>query len=118
MRSTNNWTSQLNFSWAQRLATVSALTFVGSLPLIAFLPSAGGVSMLALAGFVALNWRFFALIRRKRGLITAAATVPLHLTYSMVCIASLVAGLLYPAIELPPNRRLEPMDRVAGTKDS
>ena len=111
MKSTNNWKSQLNFSWSQRLATLSAMAFVCSLPVLIVFPQLALATTFALLAFVALNWSFFNFIRRKRGMVAAAATIPLHLTYAMVCVTSLVAGYLYPVVKMPPNHKLEPMER-------
>ena len=44
-------------------------------------PPARWIAALALAGVVALNWRFYDFLRRARGVRFALACVPLHLLH-------------------------------------
>jgi glycosyltransferase involved in cell wall biosynthesis len=109
MRATRDWTSQLNFSWVQRLASMAAVIFVACLPLTAIHPAFGALSLIALLGFVFANIRFLNLVRKKRGLIVSLGVVPLHLIYALICVASVGAAFLYSPLRLPPTPRLTPL---------
>jgi len=109
MRASRRWSSQLNFSWAQRLASLAALGFVFSLPLAAIEPVFALSGAATLGIFLASNWRFIDLIRRKRGLPAAFAVIPLHVVYALVCMLSVAVAFLYPPLKLPPNARLLPL---------
>jgi len=106
MRARREWTGQLNFSPLQRVAALAAVAVAVTL-LIA--PWRSGIALLAsvpLAMFLYLNRDFFRLITRKRGIPTMIATVPLHLIYALICVASVVMGFFYPALKLENGKRL------------
>jgi GT2 family glycosyltransferase len=109
MRASKQWSSQLNFSWAQRIASLAAVACVLSLPLTALEPLFGLAGALSLGIFLKLNWPFFDLIWKKRGFFTALVVIPLHLAYALVCVLSVAAALLYPPLKLPPTPRLQPL---------
>jgi glycosyltransferase involved in cell wall biosynthesis len=111
MRATNDWASQLNFSWAQRMASLGAVVFVLSLPLILLRIEFALVSLVSLAAFLAPNLPFIDLVRRKRGIVSAIAVIPLHLMYALICVASVGAAFLYPPLKLPSSSRLAPLPR-------
>jgi len=96
MRSRREWTSQLNFSPSQRVAAVAAVTVVMLLVTAAWWPRIALLVPVPLSAFVYLNRDFFLLVARKRGIPAAIATVPLHLLYGLVCVASVVMAFLYP----------------------
>lgn len=107
MRATNSWESQLNFSWSQRLSSLSAVIFAAALPLLLIEPGAAlATGAVSLAAFVFLNRGFVALARRKRGIAAAAMIVPLHLIYALVCVSSVCIGLASPKLKLPPTPQL------------
>lgn len=108
MRSNNQWQNQLNFTPSQRIAVASGVCAVGLLAVSPFGPILVVPGAAALGLFVALNYRFFDLIRKKRGVLAAAATVPCHLVYALICVLSVVFGILSPALNLPPNEKLHP----------
>lgn len=108
MRARKTWINQLNFTWRERLSAVVALAAVGA---AALTPLSWWSSVLSAAGFSAfvyLNGEFIRLVAAKRGVATAAVAVALHLLYSLVCVASLVTGLLIPRTESEsPSSRVE-----------
>ena len=57
----------------------------------------------ALASVVVLNWRFYALLLRRRGPVEAAAGVFLHVLHYLACAVSVPIGL---ALHLRDARRL------------
>jgi glycosyltransferase involved in cell wall biosynthesis len=93
MRGRREWKGQLNVSASQRVAAAAALAtamfFVASIWNAAF----GVVAAAALGAFVLLNRDLFRLIATKRGTASAVVCVPLHLTYALVCVVSVVAGV-------------------------
>lgn len=105
MRARQDWTGQLNFSWSQRVAALAAVAVAAALILTIWRPEALVAAAAALAVFVSLNLKFFALMARKRGLVLALATIPLHLTYALVCVASVVMAFFYPPLKLEYDRR-------------
>jgi GT2 family glycosyltransferase len=107
MRASKSWSNQLNFSWSQRIASLSAVGVVMSVPLAIWNPLFGLGGMLSLGIFVALNWPLFDLIRRKRGVADSVAVIPLHLAYALICVLSVAAALLYPPLKLPPTPKLQ-----------
>ncbi len=109
MRASKHWSNQLNFSWAQRIASLAAVAFVVSIPLTFWQTAFGVGGVLSLAIFLALNWPFIDLIRRKRGILASVAVIPLHLAYALVCVLSVAAALLYPPLRLPPTQKLRPL---------
>jgi len=109
MKASKQWSSQLNFSWGQRIASLAAVTFVLSIPLAIVAAPFAAVGVLSLGIFLMLNWPFIDLIRRKRGISASLAVIPLHLAYAWVCVLSVAAALLYPPLKLPPNPRLQPL---------
>lgn len=106
MRSRREWTGQLNFSPAQRLAAVAAAATAGLFVAAAWLPSLAFLALAPLLMFVYLNRSFFRLVATKRGIPSAIASVPLHLTYALICVASVVMGLLYPTLKTAPSAPL------------
>jgi GT2 family glycosyltransferase len=110
MRASRSWSNQLNFSWAQRIASLAAVAVVASIPLTIWQPLLGSVGVISLAIFVALNWPLIELIRRKRGVTDAVAVIPLHLAYALVCVLSVAAALLYPPLKLPPTQELQTLE--------
>jgi glycosyltransferase involved in cell wall biosynthesis len=106
MRSSNHWDNQLNFSWSQRIAALSALIFILTAPAIPFAPIVAIPAVGAFALFVSLNCRFFALVRRKRGILDAIAVVPCHFVYTLICVLSLVGGVCSPKLNLAIAKRL------------
>jgi GT2 family glycosyltransferase len=107
MRASKSFSSQLNFSWSQRIASLAAVAFVMSIPLTLWMPLFGAAGLLSLGLFMALNWPLLDLIRRKRGVVDAVGVVPLHLAYALVCVLSVAAALLYPPLKLPPTQELQ-----------
>ena len=105
MRARGEWTGQLNFSPAQRAAALSAVAVVGLMAIAAWRPVAALLAFVPLAIFVYLNRDFFRLVARTRGVTAAIATVPLHLTYALICVASVVMGFCYPALTLEYGKR-------------
>jgi hypothetical protein len=109
MRATQDWASQLNFSWSQRMASLAALVFTLCIPLSLFIPWAALVGCLALLLFLFPNFGFIDLVRRKRGLTASFAVVPLHIIYALICLTSVGAAFLYPPLKLPPTPALQPL---------
>ena len=106
MRSRKTWGNQLNFSWAQRMASIAAVVTVVALLLSVLNAGFAVVAVAALATFLLANLRFIDLVRRKRGLITAVLVVPLHLTYALVCVVAFGVGVLSPTLRLPSSAKL------------
>lgn len=107
MRSSNQWDNQLNFTWGQRIAAIAAfgtVSFAGASP---FTPILLGPAIAAFGVFVCLNSGFFGLVAKKRGILGTAAIIPCHLAYALICVVSLLAGILMPALNLPLTRKLE-----------
>jgi glycosyltransferase involved in cell wall biosynthesis len=111
MRARRQWGSQLNFSWAQRIASVAATVFVFCVFLVTIHGGFGVLGLTALAVFLALNRPFFELIRRKRGAMRAVQVMPLHLLYAFVCVVSVGAALVCPPLKLPEPTTLRPLVR-------
>jgi GT2 family glycosyltransferase len=109
MRASKQWSSQLNFSWAQRIASLAAVAFVLSVPMSIVVPLFAPLAVVSLGVFLKLNWPFIDLIRQKRGLLSSLAVIPLHLAYAWVCVLSVAAALLYPPLRLPPTPSLQPL---------
>jgi hypothetical protein len=109
MRASNDWSSQLNFSWAQRLASMAAVASVTTIPLIAVHPLFAVLAAVSLGVFLVPNWPLIELIRRKRGTVDALAVIPLHLVYALVCVLSLAAAFACPPVKLPPTPKLQPI---------
>jgi len=106
MRATKTWPSQLNFSWSQRIAAPAAIARVVSILLVAANSVFAVAAAASLVVFLVPNWRFFDLVRRKKGLLASLETIPLHMIYALVCVGSAAAGFLYPPLKLPPTPRL------------
>jgi GT2 family glycosyltransferase len=107
MRATNDWTSQLNFSWVQRIGALSATLLTACILLAPVSPRVfGAVGLFALVVFLIPNMAFIRLVRRKRGLAASVAVVPLHIIYSLTCVISAAAAFLYPPLKLPPRTPL------------
>jgi len=109
MRASKHWSSQLNFSWAQRFASLAAVTLVLSLLFAVIQPLLAVVGVLSLGIFLVPNLPFIDLIRRKRGLPASVAVIPLHVVYALVCVLSVAAAFLYPPLKFPPTPRLQPL---------
>ena len=79
----------LNLGWRHRLSALAALA--AALAAIARRP---GAAVAALAGMVALNVRFYALLRRRGGASLALIGVPLHLVHHLTaaCAAATAVG--------------------------
>ncbi len=105
MRARKDWTGQLNFSWSQRVASLAAASVAALLFLAIWRPALALLALAPLAVFVYLNVGFFQLVGRKRGILAALATIPLHLLYALVCVASVVMGFCYPAVKLEYGKR-------------
>jgi glycosyltransferase involved in cell wall biosynthesis len=103
MRARKDWTSQLNFSWSQRIANLGALALMPCMALALVYPTFALAGLLALGVFVVLNLPFFRLVRRKRGVLASVAVIPLHIVYALICVASMAAGLLYPPLKNKPT---------------
>ena len=106
MRARGEWTGQLNFSLSQRVAALAAVAVAATLAIAPWRPEIALLASVPLATFTYLNRAFFRLIARKRGIPTMIATVPLHLIYALICVASVVMGFLYPALKLESGKRL------------
>lgn len=106
MRARREWTGQLNFSTSQRVAAVAAVAVVAALLLTAWRTEMLLVATVPLATFVYLNRGFFRLIATKRGVPAAIATVPLHLTYALICVASVVLAFFYPPLRPDTSNRI------------
>jgi GT2 family glycosyltransferase len=106
MRSANSWKSQLNFSWSHRIAAAAALSLLLLSAGIPFAPILGIPAIGALAMFIFLNYRFFALVACKRGTLGAVAALPCHLAYALICVLSLFVGILSPTLSVPVSKKL------------
>ncbi len=94
----------LNLRASQRAAAACAGVAVLALLLAPVLRSAWPlvVAAAALLGRVALNWRFYRLVLRRRDPALAAAALPLHVAHYLVGGVSLVAGLVMSALFAEP----------------
>ncbi len=106
MRSSNEWRNELNFSWSQRVAAMAALGFVACLVGGFFAPALFAAAAVLLGLFVGLNRKFFALVAKKRGLAATVAVVPCHIAYALICVLSLLAGVLSPTLILPVSKKI------------
>jgi len=106
MRSNNQWGNQLNFSWSQRIAAVAAMSLLFFGVGAAFVPLLAVPAVASLAVFVALNRKFFLLVAKKRGLMDALGVIPCHFAYALICVLSLFAGVLSPALHPPISKKL------------
>ena len=106
MRARREWTGQLNFSPSQRVAALAAVAVAVTLLIAPWRPEIALLASVPLATFMYLNRDFFRLIARKRGIPAMFATVPLHLLYALICVASVVMGFFYPALKLENGKRL------------
>jgi len=81
--------SSLNLGWRHRL---SALAAIGTA--LAALARRPRAAFAAIAAMVALNLRFYALLRRRGGVALALLGVPLHLLHHLtaVCAAATAVG--------------------------
>jgi GT2 family glycosyltransferase len=77
----------LNLGWRHRLSALAALAAVGAAAARRPLAAAG-----ALGGLVALNARFYALLRRRGGIVLVAAGLPLHVLHHLVSVIAATAG--------------------------
>jgi glycosyltransferase involved in cell wall biosynthesis len=107
MRARNEWASQLNFSWSQRIASLAVMALVLCIPLAAMRPGFALAGLLAFMVFLIPNFSFIDLVRRKRGLVGAFAIIPLHVVYALVCVASVGCAFFCPPLKLSPTSRLQ-----------
>jgi GT2 family glycosyltransferase len=91
-------TNTLNLGWRQRLSVLASLSVVLALALLQPL-----AALAALASVVVLNWRFYALLLRRRGPVEAAAGVLLHVLHYLACAVSIPIGV---ALHLRDTRRM------------
>ena len=90
----------LNLGWRHRLSALAALAAVGAAAARRPLALAG-----ALGGLVALNARFYALLRRRGGIVLAALGLPLHVLHHLVSVIAAIAGAVAHAREtVKPDR--------------
>jgi cellulose synthase/poly-beta-1,6-N-acetylglucosamine synthase-like glycosyltransferase len=71
----------LNIDWKGRISGVLSLVMAASLLLILFVPAARWLTLAAAVGLVAMNFGFYSLCLRKRGLRFAASSFALHSLY-------------------------------------
>jgi hypothetical protein len=48
----------------------------------------------AAGGLFALNWRFYALVARRRGAVAGALALPLHALHHLSAVAAVPAGMV------------------------
>ena len=77
----------LNLGWRHRFSALAAVAAL--LAAVARRPVAAAA---ALGGLVALNARFYALLRRRGGIVLAAVGLPLHVLHHLVSVTAAVAG--------------------------
>ncbi len=99
----------LNLGWSQRVSAIS-LAVTPMLVLFAG-PLAAGAS---LGLMVTLNYPFYRLLWRRRGLLQMLAGVALHALYYVTAMVGLVAGLTASARK-PSRPSLEPLSGQLGT---
>jgi GT2 family glycosyltransferase len=78
----------LNLGWRHRLSAAAALA--AALAALARRPAA---ALAALAGMVALNVRFYALLRRRGGASLALIGVPLHLVHLLTAVCAVATAV-------------------------
>ncbi|MBI2821631.1 MAG: glycosyltransferase family 2 protein [Acidobacteria bacterium] len=103
MRSSSKWVNELNFSWMQRVGALAALLLAALLAAAPLRPWLAALAPAPLALFVYVHYGFLHLVAAKRGAATAAAVVPLHLVYALVCVLSVAIGMFGPRIKLRPD---------------
>jgi GT2 family glycosyltransferase len=84
---TGSMPDDLNLRWSQRLSVALAFLSVAALPFGAVKIALG--CMLALA---CLNWRFYAFLARRRGMLFALRAVPLHFLFHFYSGIAFLAG--------------------------
>jgi hypothetical protein len=78
--------TDLNLSWRHRL---SALTVMAAIvALLIGTPETAVIAGVAAAAFVALNFRFYRVLRRRQGIVAAVCGVFLHALHHAVSIAA------------------------------
>jgi GT2 family glycosyltransferase len=107
MRARGEWVSELNATRSQRAAAAAALASVVLLIGAWWWPWAALVAAAAMALFVFVNRGLFRLIARQQGIVRAVGTVPLHLLYALVCVASVVVGYCSSPLTLEYRKRGE-----------
>ena len=107
MRARREWTGQLNFSPSLRVAALAAIAVAGTMVIAVWRPEVALLASVPLAAFIYLNRDFFRLVARKRGILAATATVPLHLIHTLICVTSVVMGFFYPVLKLEYGKRPE-----------
>jgi GT2 family glycosyltransferase len=110
MARSGRWQSQLNFTWSQRAATVSAAVLPFSLTLAAWSPEWLVVASVSLLLFLWLHWGLWQLLARRQGTLRAILMIPLHLVYSYICVLSVLIGV---ATGLPQRFR-SPLDEASA----
>jgi len=87
-------TETLNIRTVEKWCTalVSAATVAGLAAALLRVPALLGLSGVAVAGVLALNYRFYRYLRRGRSLAFALAAIPLHLLYYLNNAVSVVLG--------------------------
>jgi glycosyltransferase involved in cell wall biosynthesis len=86
--------NDLNLAVSQRLSGVLMLTSAGLLAAGLHYSVALALSIVPLSGVIALNWKFYHFLARKRGLWFAVRALPLHLSYLLYSILAFGAGAL------------------------
>lgn len=85
--------ADLNLRRSQRASVALAWIAAGALAVIVVDPRSAAVAALALAGIIALNLPFYALLTRRRGPLFAIASLPLHWLHFIVGGAGFAWGL-------------------------
>jgi GT2 family glycosyltransferase len=78
---TKNLPNDLNLKLGQRISFFLALIACASLGFALLRPVFMGISVTALLGLAVLNRKFYTFFFRQRGILFAAACIPLHLLY-------------------------------------
>jgi glycosyltransferase involved in cell wall biosynthesis len=92
MARTGRWQSQLNFTWSQRIATLAAGLLPLSLASAVWKPHWLAISFVSLCLFLWIHAGLWRLLARRQGPARTLLMIPLHLTYSYICILSVVIG--------------------------
>ena len=79
----------LNLGWRHRLSALASLAILVGAALLS-----AAVVVAAVAALVALNFSFYRLIVRRRGVLQAAAGVLLHVVHHLVAVVALVLGIV------------------------
>ena len=82
-------TKALNLGWRHRLSALAA-----TIGVLALVRGRLRASLVAAGSLVALNWRFYALLRRRLGLFAALLGVPLHALHHVVGVAAVPVAVV------------------------